>query len=93
MALNGKFIINDAYYSLLSLSDLGTFLVFSGNGAYRNRGACKMISREALVPAGKDWMVDRSQRKLMSKLNAGMRDIYSPFLNGATLRYSECVAL
>lgn len=38
MVLYGKFIIHDAYYSLLSLSDLGTFLVFSGNGAYRNRG-------------------------------------------------------
>lgn len=40
MALHGKFIINHAYYSLLSLLDLGTFLMFSGNSAYRNRGAC-----------------------------------------------------
>lgn len=40
MSLHGKFIIDDAYYLLLSLSDLGTFLVFSGTGAYRNRGAC-----------------------------------------------------
>lgn len=45
-----------------------------------------MISREVLVPAGKDWMVDRSQRELMSQLNAYMRDIYSHFVNGATLR-------
>lgn len=52
-----------------------------------------MIFREDPIPAGKDWMVDRSQRKLMSQLNAGMRDIYSPFLNGATLRYSEWFAL
>ena len=89
MALNGKFIINDAYYSLLSLSDLGAFLVFSGNSAYRNPGACGMISREAPVPAGKDWMVDRSQGGLMSQLNAVMRDIYSDFLNVATLRYPE----
>ncbi len=49
MALHGDFIINDSYYSLLLLSDLGTFLVFSGNSAYRNRGACGMISREASV--------------------------------------------
>lgn len=47
MALHGKFVINDMYYSPLSFPGVGTFLAFSGNGAYRNRGACAMIPKEA----------------------------------------------
>lgn len=54
MALHGKFVINDAYYSPLSSPGVGTFLVFSGNGAYRNRGVCGMIpmlrSQKIAVP-------------------------------------------
>lgn len=46
MALHGKLIISDAYYSLLSLSGLGTLPEFSGNSAYRYRIACGIISRE-----------------------------------------------
>lgn len=58
MALHGKLIINDAYYSLQPLSDLGTFLVFSGNSAYRNRGACGMISREApFLQVKTGWLI------------------------------------
>lgn len=53
MALHGKFVINDAYYSPLSFPGIGTFLAFSGNGAYRNRGACGMMPKEGPVPAGK----------------------------------------
>lgn len=48
MALHGKFVINDADYSPLSFPGVGTFLAFSGNGAYRNRGACGMIPKEGL---------------------------------------------
>lgn len=38
MALQGKFVINDADFSPLSIFGVGTFMAFSGNGAYRNRG-------------------------------------------------------
>lgn len=51
MALHGKFVINDMYYSPLSFPGVGTFLAFSGNGAYCNRGACAMIPKEGPVPA------------------------------------------
>lgn len=61
MALHGKFVINDMYYSPLSFPGVGTFLAFSGNGAYRNRGACAMIPKEGPVPAGKYWIVDRPE--------------------------------
>jgi len=52
MALHGKFVINDAYYSPLSFPGVGTFLAFSGDGAYRNRGACGMKLMAGPVPAG-----------------------------------------
>ena len=40
MTLHGKFIINDADYSPLEFDGVGVFMAFSGNGAYRNKGAC-----------------------------------------------------
>lgn len=93
MALHGKFVINDAYYSPLSFPGIGTFLAFSGNGAYRNRGACGMIPKEGPVPAGKYWIVDRPQGGLKSQLNTVGRDIYNHFANGATFKHSEWFAL
>lgn len=71
MALHGKFVTNDAYYSPLSFPGVGTFLAFSGNGAYRNRGACEMIPKAGPVPTGKYWIVDRPKGGLKSQLNAG----------------------
>lgn len=89
MALHGKFVINDAYYSPLSFPGIGTFLAFSGNGAYRNRGACGMLPKEGPVPAGKYWIVDRPQGGLKSQLNTVGRDIYNHFANGATFKHSN----
>ncbi|TPG59364.1 hypothetical protein [Ewingella americana] len=43
MALQGKFVINDADYSPLSFPGVEIFLAFSGDGVYRNRGACGTI--------------------------------------------------
>lgn len=68
-------------------------LAFSGNGAYRNRGACGMIPKEGPVPAGKYWIVDRPQGGLKSQLNTVGRDIYNHFANGATFKHSEWFAL
>jgi len=59
MALHGKFVINNADYSPLSFPGIGTFLAFSGGGAYRNRGACGMKPKVGPVPAGRYWIVDR----------------------------------
>lgn len=71
MALHGKFVFNDAHYSPLSFPGGGTFLAFSGDGAYRNRGACGMIPKMGPVPAGKYWIVDRPEGGLKSQMNAG----------------------
>ena len=57
MDLYGKFVINDAHYSPLSFPGAGTFLAFSGDGIYRNRGACGMKPTVGPVPAGKYWIV------------------------------------
>jgi hypothetical protein len=93
MALHGKFVINDADYSPLSFPGVGTFLAFSGNGAYRNRGACGMIPRQGPVPAGKYWIVDRPEGGLRSQLKAGISDIYNHYSSGATFRHSEWFAI
>lgn len=93
MALHGKFVINDMYYSPLSFPGVGTFLAFSGNGAYRNRGACAMIPKEGPVPAGKYWIVDRPEGGLRSQVNVGVRDIYNSVVKGASFRHSEWFAL
>lgn len=93
MALHGKFIINDAYYSPLSFPGVGTFLAFSGNGAYRNRGACGMIPSMGPVPPGKYWIVDRPEGVLKSRVVTHVKDIYNQFANGATFIHSEWFAL
>jgi hypothetical protein len=93
MALQGKFLINDAHYSPLMFPGVGTFLAFSGNGAYRNRGACGMIPKMGPVPAGKYWIVDRPEGGLRSQLNAGIKDIYNHYANGATFKHSDWFAV
>ena len=93
MALHGRFIINDAYYSPLAFPGVGTFLAFSGNGIYRNRGACGMKPTAGPVPAGKFWIVDRPAGGLTSRINTGLRDLYNHVANGATFRHNQWFAL
>ena len=59
MALYEKFIINNADYSPLIFPGLGTFLAFSGNDIYRNRGGCGMIINKGPLPAGHYYIVER----------------------------------
>lgn len=59
MALNGKFVINDADFSPLSFPGIGTFMAFSGNGSYRNHGGCASIPDNGPLPQGRYWIVDR----------------------------------
>lgn len=93
MALHGKFVINDAHYSPLLFPGVGTFLAFSGDGIYRNRGACGMKPTVGSVPAGKYWIVDRPEDGLRLQVNAGVRDLYNHVVNGATFRHNEWFAL
>lgn len=70
MALHGTFIINNADYSPLSFPGVGTFLAFSGNGAYRNRGGCTKIAGNGPLPAGHYYIVDRPKGSLANKVRA-----------------------
>ena len=87
MTLHGRFVINDAHDSPLSFAGAGTFLAFSGDGIYRNRGACDMKPTAGPVPAGKYWIVNRPEGGLRSHVNAGVRDRYNQVMNSATFRH------
>ncbi|WP_072013108.1 DUF2778 domain-containing protein [Pantoea vagans] len=70
MALYGKFIINNADYSPLIFPGLGTFLAFSGNDIYRNRGGCGMIINKGPLPAGHYYIVDRPSGNWVNSVRA-----------------------
>lgn len=87
MTLHGRCVINDAHDSPLSFPGAGTFLAFSGDGIYRNQGACDMKPTTGPVPAGKYWIVKRSAGGLRSHVSAGVRGFYNHVVNGATFRH------
>lgn len=66
MALNGKMLLNGADIAPLSFPGVGTFMAFSGNGAYKNRGGCGTFSGTAAgdgpLPEGRYWIVSRGGR-------------------------------
>lgn len=93
MALQGKFIINDAAYSPLIFPGIGTFLAFSGDGAYRNRGAYGALPKAGPIPAGRYWIVDRPGGGIKSQVQTGIKDIYNQLVNGATFRHNDWFAL
>ena len=76
MALHGKFTINDADYSPLAFDGIGVFMAFSGNGAYRNKGACGIIPNVGLLPKGKYYIVDRPKGSMANRFRAWGVDTY-----------------
>lgn len=93
MAIHGKFVINDADYCPLIFPGVGTFLAFSGDGAYKNHGGCGMIPKKVPVPAGKYWIVDRPSGGMKSRLEAGVKDTWNHYSKGATFKHSDWFAL
>lgn len=59
MALQGMLILNGADYAPFNLYGVGVFMAFSGNGVYRNKGACGAVKGDGPLPPGKYWIVDR----------------------------------
>ncbi|XXD07578.1 hypothetical protein ACMYSN_15655 [Klebsiella sp. R445] len=51
MALYGKMLLNGADIAPLSFPGVGTFMAFSGNGAYKNRGDVENIQGQKRVTA------------------------------------------
>ncbi len=93
MALQGKFIINDADFSPLTLYGVGTFMAFSGNGAYRNRGGCAGIPDNGPIPVGKYWIVNRGEGGFLSKKITAAKDFYNEKFKGAEFKHTEWFAL
>ncbi|MDR0805998.1 MAG: DUF2778 domain-containing protein [Enterobacteriaceae bacterium] len=93
MALQGKFIVNNADFAPLIIYGVGTFLAFSGNGAYRNRGGCTGVPSNGPLPAGKYWVVDRPDGGIWSKSKTKVKDKYNKVFNGAEFTHKEWFAL
>lgn len=93
MALHGKFVLNDADFSPLTIYGVGTFMAFSGGGKYRNRGGCAAIPDTGPIAPGKYWIVTRSKGGLFSQFQTSLRDAYNQTVNGATFKHDEWFAL
>ncbi|QIU92085.1 DUF2778 domain-containing protein [Yokenella regensburgei] len=93
MALNGTFILNGADYAPLTFPGIGIFMAFSGNGAYRNRGSFANVAKVGPLPAGKYWIVDRSEGGLRSKVIANSKDLFNKTFRHAEFGHSDWFAL
>ncbi|MEW6339781.1 MAG: DUF2778 domain-containing protein [Paraburkholderia sp.] len=92
MALQGKFLVNNAPLSPLTMYGVGTFMAFSGNGIYRNRGGCTAVPDNGPIPAGRYWIVDRPEGGLGSQAWAATKDAWNS-ITGAPSHHSEWFAL
>lgn len=59
--------MNGADYAPFNLYGVGVFMAFSGNGIYRNKGACGAIKGDGPLPPGKYWIVERGSGGFFSK--------------------------
>ncbi|QYM92472.1 DUF2778 domain-containing protein [Dickeya zeae] len=92
MTLQGKFIVNNADYSPLTLLGVGTFMAFSGNKIYRNRGGCTDVPENGPIPAGRYWIVDRPTGGMRSQVMTWSKDKLNSIL-GNPSNHSEWFAL
>lgn len=76
MILYGKFIINDVDYLLFVFDGIGVFMVFFGNGVYRNKGVCGIILNVGLLLKGKYYIVDRFKGSMVNRFRVWGVDIY-----------------
>ncbi|HTH61352.1 MAG TPA: DUF2778 domain-containing protein [Paraburkholderia sp.] len=77
MPVHGKFDVDNEPLSPLTLFGVGTFLAYSGNDVYRNRGGCVGIPNNGPIPAGRYWIVDRPAGGIRSSVQAWARDQYN----------------
>ncbi|WP_133791672.1 DUF2778 domain-containing protein [Paraburkholderia silvatlantica] len=92
MAVTGKFIIDNQWLSPLTINGIGTFLAYSGNDQYRNRGGCTMIPSNGPIPAGKYWIVDRPTGGFGSRAWASIKDTVNSAI-GSPVDHGEWFAL
>jgi len=77
MALQGKFIVNDADFSPLIFYGVGTFLAYSGNDQYRNRAGCVGIPDNGPIPSGRYYIVKRPSGGWKGVIRTDLHDFYS----------------
>ena len=92
MAFQGKFLVNNAPLSPLTIFGIGTFNAYSGNDIYRGRGGCTAIPDNGPIPAGKYWIVDRPTGGVRSRAIAAAKDVWNT-VNGSPTRHNEWFAL
>ena len=93
MALHGKLILNGADYAPFNLYGVGVFMAFSGNGIYRNKGACGAVKGDGPLPPGKYWIVERGSGGFFSRRKADIQDTWSKIRYGAVFSRNEWFAL
>ncbi|MBC8639475.1 DUF2778 domain-containing protein [Caballeronia sp. EK] len=77
MALQGRFVVDNAPTLTLVMAGVGAFLAFSGNDSYRNRGGCTAVAGAGPIPAGKYWIVDRPTGGIKSQMQAWLKDSWN----------------
>lgn len=80
MPIQGRFFVNNQPLAPLSMFGVGTFMAFSGNDIYRNRGGCTAVINDGPIPPGKYWIVDRPTGGLRSKAEAWAKDAINSVL-------------
>lgn len=93
MALQGKLVLNGADYAPFNLYGVGVFMAFSGNGIYRNKGACRAIKGDGPLPPGKYWIVERGSGGFFSGIKAKAQDTWNKYKHGAAFGRDEWFAL
>ncbi|WP_371365475.1 DUF2778 domain-containing protein [Pseudomonas sp. QL9] len=93
MALHGKLVLSGADYAPFNLYGVGVFAAFSGNGVYRNKGACAAIPNDSPLPPGKYWIVERGAGGIGSWVKAQSQDLYNKLFHGAEFGRGEWFAL
>lgn len=77
MAYTGRFLVNNAFLSPLTIDGLGTFDAYSGNDQFRNRGGCTAVPDNGPLPAGKYWIVPRPTGGVGSAVITWFKDEYN----------------
>ncbi|MBB5506617.1 DUF2778 domain-containing protein [Paraburkholderia atlantica] len=92
MAYEGKFLVNNAPLSPLTIFGVGTFNAFSGHHQYRNRAGCTAVPNDGPIPAGKYWIVDRPKGGIRSQAYAWAQDTFNSAF-GTPSNHNEWFAL
>lgn len=92
MALQGRFVVDNAPTSTLTMHGVGTFAAFSGDDIYRNRGGCTAVVGKGPLPAGRYWIVARPSGGIRSRLEATIKDAWNA-IHGSPTHHDEWFAL